>query len=37
MDIKLNKVSVKELSNGYKDNNDAGVVGYDGKLDIRPR
>lgn len=37
MDIELNKVSVKELSNGYKDNNDEGVVGYDGKLDIRPR
>lgn len=36
MKIELKEISVRELSNGYIDNNDDGVVGYDGKLDIRP-
>jgi hypothetical protein len=36
MKIELKEISVRELSDGYKDNNDDGVVGYDGKLDIRP-
>lgn len=36
MKIELKEISVRELSNGYKDNNDDGVVGYGGKLDIRP-
>ena len=36
MKIELRAISVKELSDGYKDNAEAGVVGYGGKLDIRP-
>lgn len=30
------KVKVSDIFNGYQDNNWDGVVGYDGKLDIRP-
>lgn len=36
MKITLKEISVKELTEGYKDNAEAGVVGYSGKLDIRP-
>lgn len=36
MKIELKDITVKELSNGYKDNNENGVVGFGGKLDIRP-
>ena len=37
MDIKLNEITVRELTNGYEDKADeAGVVGYGGRLDIRP-
>jgi len=36
MKIELKEISVKELSNGYKDNNENGVIGFGGKLDIRP-
>jgi hypothetical protein len=36
MKIELKEITVRELVNGYKDNNDDGVVGYGGKLDIRP-
>lgn len=36
MDIALKEITVRELVNGYKDNNDDGVVGYGSKLDIRP-
>jgi hypothetical protein len=36
MKIELKEIKVGELSNGYEDNNEAGVVGYGGKLDIRP-
>lgn len=36
MNIELKKVTVRELTNGYKDNEENGVVGYGGKLDIRP-
>ena len=36
MNIELNEITVRELVNGYKDSNDDGVVGYSGKLDIRP-
>lgn len=31
------EVSVREIANGYKDNNEEGVVGYGGKLNIRPK
>lgn len=36
MKIELREITIKELSDGYKDNAEAGVVGYGGKLDIRP-
>lgn len=36
MKIELKEITVRELTNGYEDNDDAGVVGYGGKLDIRP-
>jgi len=36
MKIELKEITVKELTNGYQDNEEAGVVGYGGKLDIRP-
>src|SRR5690242_4870032 len=36
MNIELKKVSVRELTDGFQDNAEAGVVGYGGKLDIRP-
>ena len=36
MKITLHTIKVRELVNGYQDNDEAGVVGFDGKLDIRP-
>lgn len=36
MKIELRKITVAELSKGYQDNAEAGVVGFSGKLDIRP-
>ena len=36
MKIELKEITVKELTDGFQDNADAGVVGYGGKLDIRP-
>jgi hypothetical protein len=36
MKIDLQRVKVRDLVDGYEDNDDAGVVGYGGKLDIRP-
>ena len=36
MKIELKEITVRELTNGYKDNAENGVVGYGGKLDIRP-
>lgn len=36
MEIKLTKISIRELTKGYKDNEEEGVRGYNGKLDIRP-
>lgn len=38
MKIKLHEVPVKDVFKGYKDfGQDEGVVGYDGKLNIRPK
>jgi len=34
--IELKDVNVRDLAEGYEDNDEAGVVGYSGKLDIRP-
>ena len=36
MEIKLVEIPVRDLVAGYEDNEEAGVVGYGGKLDIRP-
>ena len=37
MKIELHKILVRDVVDGYKDNNEEGVVGYGGKLDIRPK
>lgn len=36
MKIELKEISIRELTDGYLDNDEGGVVGYGGKLDIRP-
>jgi hypothetical protein len=36
MKIELKEITVRELTNGYEDKEENGVVGYGGKLDIRP-
>ncbi len=36
MEIKLHEIKISEIVNGYMDNQENGVVGYYGKLDIRP-
>lgn len=36
MKIELKEITVRELTNGYEDNDEAGVLGYGGRLDIRP-
>lgn len=36
MNITYTEVSVRDLTAGYRDNHEDGVVGFDGKLDIRP-
>ena len=37
MQITPKEITVRELADGYKDNDEEGVVGYGGKLDIRPQ
>src|SRR5581483_8543214 len=37
MKIELHKIKVREVVENYKDNAEEGVVGYGGKLDIRPK
>lgn len=36
MNIELKEITIQELTNGYEDNQESGVVGFDGRLDIRP-
>ncbi len=36
MNIDLKEITVRDLTNGYQDNAENGVIGYGGKLDIRP-
>ena len=36
MKIELKEITVRELADGYKDNDEGGVVGYGNRLDIRP-
>lgn len=37
MKIELHEVTIRELVEGFKDNDEEGVVGYGGRLDIRPK
>jgi len=37
MKIELKEITIKEVSNGYINDNEEGVVGYSGKLNIRPK
>ena len=37
MKIELKEITVADLVSGYADNADEGVVGYGGRLDIRPK
>ena len=37
MEIDLKEITIKELFEGYKDSDEEGVVGYGGKLNIRPK
>ena len=36
MQIELKEITVRELAEGYKDNAENGVIGFGGRLDIRP-
>ncbi|USN58918.1 MAG: DUF262 domain-containing protein [Candidatus Peribacteria bacterium] len=36
MKIELKEITIRDLTNGFEDNAEAGIVGYGGKLDIRP-
>jgi HNH endonuclease/Protein of unknown function DUF262 len=36
MKIELKEITIAELSKGFQDNSENGVIGFDGKLDIRP-
>ena len=36
MEIQLKEITIRELTEGYEDKGDDGVVGYAGRLDIRP-
>lgn len=37
MKIQLKEIKIKDVISGYKDSNEEGVVGYNGKLNIRPK
>ncbi len=36
MNIELKEITVRELTEGYQDNDHDGVIGFGGRLDIRP-
>ena len=36
MNIELKEITIRELTEGYQDNEENGVIGFGGKLDIRP-
>lgn len=36
MQIELKEITIRELTKGYQDNAEAGVIGFGGRLDIRP-
>lgn len=37
MRIELKEIQIREVANGYVNDNEEGVVGYGGKLNIRPK
>lgn len=37
MKIELQKISIREVVNGFKDSAEEGVVAYGGRLDVRPK
>jgi len=37
MKIELRQISIKEVTEGYKNDDEEGVIGYNGKLNIRPK
>lgn len=37
MKIELHEISIREISENYVDNDEEGVVGYNGQLNIRPK
>ena len=37
MDIELKQISIKEVTEGYLNDDEEGVIGYSGKLNIRPK
>ena len=37
MKIELHEITVREVVEGYRDNSEEGVVGYGGRLNIRPK
>jgi hypothetical protein len=37
MKIELKEITIREVANGYKNHDEEGVVGYGGKLNIRPK
>lgn len=36
MNIELKEITVRDLTDGYEDNEEGGVIGFGGQLDIRP-
>ena len=36
MQIELHEIKIRDIVNGYVDSQENGVVGYDGRLNIRP-
>lgn len=37
MEIKLHRIPIREVVDGYEDNAEEGVVAYGGRLDVRPK
>jgi len=37
MKIKLNEIAIRDIAKGYVNDEEEGVVGFNGKLNIRPK
>lgn len=37
MNIELHEISIGEITEDYVDNDEEGVIGYGGRLNIRPK